>query len=97
MAISREEAAKLAVLARLRLTSEELETFTSQLSSILDYVAQLQKLDTENVEPMAHGVTLQNVFREDRAIPSLEREEALANAPQHNGESFLVPVVLEQD
>ncbi len=95
MALSREEVAKVALLARLRLNPDELETFTGQLSSIVEFVAQLQELDTRDVEPLAHGVEVRNVFRDDVRGPSLPRDEALANAPQRNAESFLVPAVLE--
>ena len=95
MALSREEVAKVALLARLRLDPDELETFTGQLSSIVDFVAQLQGLDTRDVEPLAHGVEVRNVFRADVREPSLPREDALANAPRRNSESFLVPAVLE--
>lgn len=95
MSMTREEVAKVAMLARLRLSPEELETFTGQLSSIVDFVAQLQELDTADVEPLAHGVELRNVFREDAVRSTLDREEALANAPKRNQECFLVPAVLE--
>ena len=95
MSLSREDVAKVAILARLRLAPGELEMFTGQLNGIVDFVAQLQELDTENVEPLAHGVEVRNVFREDVRGPSLSREQALANAPKRNAESFLVPVVLE--
>ena len=95
MAMTRDEVAKVALLARLRLDPAELETFTGQLSSIVDFVAQLQELDTRAVEPLAHGVEVRNVFRADARGPSLPRADALANAPQRNAESFLVPAVLE--
>ena len=95
MSLSREEVAKVALLARLRLSTEELETFTGQLNSIVDYVAQLQELDTEDVEPLAHGVEVRNVFRDDVEEPPLPRLAALANAPSRTEESFLVPAVLE--
>ncbi len=95
MSLSRDEVAKVALLARLRLTPQELETFTGQLNTIVDFVAQLQQLDTRDVEPLAHGVEVRNVFRDDVQGPSLRRESALANAPDHNEESFLVPAVLE--
>ncbi len=65
MSLSNAEVAKVALLARLRLSPDELETFTGQLNSIVDYVAQLQELDTEGVEPLAHGVEVRNVFRDD--------------------------------
>jgi aspartyl-tRNA(Asn)/glutamyl-tRNA(Gln) amidotransferase subunit C len=95
MSLSIADVAKVAILARLRLSPEELETFTRQLNSIVDYVAQLQELDTTGVEPLAHGIELRNVFRDDVRGPALERERALANAPKRNQASFLVPAVLE--
>lgn len=95
MSLSIDEVAKVALLARLRLSPEELATFTGQLNSIVDFVAQLQGLDTHDVDPLAHGVEVRNVFREDVRGPALPREAALANAPKRNAESFLVPAVLE--
>ncbi len=95
MSLSRDEVAKVALLARLRLTPDELETFTGQLNSIVDFVAQLQELDTSRVEPLAHGVEVHNVFRDDVRGSALDREAALSNAPKRNAESFLVPPVLE--
>ena len=95
MALSADEVAKVALLARLRLSPEELATFTGQLNSIVEYVAQLQALNTEGVEPLAHGVEVRNVFREDVRGPSLDREDALANAPKRDAVGFLVPAVLE--
>ncbi len=95
MALSLDEVAKVALLARLRLSPEELQMFTGQLNSIVEFVAQLQELNTDNVEPLAHGVEVRNVFRQDVRGESLPREAALANAPKRNVESFLVPPVLE--
>lgn len=95
MSLTREDVAKVAILARLRIGPEELDTFTGQLNEIVDFVAQLQELDTKDVEPLAHGVEVRNVFRDDIRGPSLPRDQALANAPKRNSESFLVPVVLE--
>jgi aspartyl-tRNA(Asn)/glutamyl-tRNA(Gln) amidotransferase subunit C len=95
MSMSREEVAKVALLARLRLSPGELDTFTTQLSSIVDFVAQLQALDTSDVEPLAHGVEVRNVFREDAERPPLDREAALRNAPKPNAEFFHVPPGLD--
>jgi aspartyl-tRNA(Asn)/glutamyl-tRNA(Gln) amidotransferase subunit C len=95
MALSRAEVADVALLARLRLGEAELDTFTTQLRTIVEFVAQLQELDTRDVEPLAHGVEVHNVFREDVREPALAREAALANAPKRNAECFLVPAVLE--
>ncbi len=90
-----DEVAKVAILARLRIAPDELPRFTDQLNAIVGFVAQLGELDTSEVEPLAHGVEVRNVFRDDVRGPSLPREAALANAPKRNAEGFLVPAVLE--
>jgi aspartyl-tRNA(Asn)/glutamyl-tRNA(Gln) amidotransferase subunit C len=79
----------------LRLAPEEIDAFTDQLNAIVDYVTQLQELDTTDVEPLAHGLELRNVFRDDVRGPALDREQALANAPKRDKVGFLVPAVLE--
>ncbi len=86
---------KVARLARLEMSEAELETMTRQLTSILNYVDQLQELDTSNVEPLAHPLPLQNVFRPDVPGESLSVEEALRNAPVRAGQFFAVPAVLD--
>lgn len=93
--LTREEAAKVASLSRLKLDDVELDLLTTQLSQVLEYVAVLDDVDTDNVEPMAHAAELSNVFREDNVRPSLSRDEALANAPKTDGRCFLVPAILE--
>ncbi|GAC1308906.1 MAG: Asp-tRNA(Asn)/Glu-tRNA(Gln) amidotransferase subunit GatC [Isosphaeraceae bacterium] len=95
MALTRSDVAKVALLARLRLEPHELDLFTGQLNSIVEFVNQLQEPDTTNVEPLAHGIEVRNVFREDVVGPSLSREDALANAPKRDVDCFLVPAVLE--
>ncbi|ODT98934.1 MAG: asparaginyl/glutamyl-tRNA amidotransferase subunit C [Planctomycetes bacterium SCN 63-9] len=95
MSLTPEDVAKVALLARLRVSPDELETFTGQLNAIVDYVAQLQQIDTTDVEPLAHGIEIRNVFREDKEGEALSREAALSNAPKRNQDSFLVPAVLE--
>jgi aspartyl-tRNA(Asn)/glutamyl-tRNA(Gln) amidotransferase subunit C len=92
--LSREEVEKVALLGRLRLSPQELDTMTAQLGAIVDYVQQLSELNTDDVEPMAHAVELTNVFRPDELQPSLDRTAALANAPHHDDECYLVPAVL---
>lgn len=87
---------KVASLARLKLSGEELQTYGAQLNSILDYVGMLDEVDLEGVEPMPHAVELQNVFRDDVRQPSLDRAAALANAPRTDGRFFQVPQILEQ-
>jgi aspartyl-tRNA(Asn)/glutamyl-tRNA(Gln) amidotransferase subunit C len=94
MSLSRSDVEKVALLARLRLTDAELETITGQLAQIVGYVDQLGEVNTEGVEPMAHAIEVANVFRDDQVVPSLPREEALANAPHHDSRGYLVPAVL---
>jgi aspartyl-tRNA(Asn)/glutamyl-tRNA(Gln) amidotransferase subunit C len=95
MSLTIDDVAKVALLARLRVSPDELQMFTGQLNSIVDYVAQLQELDTAEVEPLSHGIEVRNVFRDDVRAAALPRESALCNAPKRNQESFLVPAVLE--
>jgi aspartyl-tRNA(Asn)/glutamyl-tRNA(Gln) amidotransferase subunit C len=95
MALTIDEVARVALLARLRLTPDELPTYTGQLNAIVGFVQQLQALDTANVEPLAHGIDRHNVFRDDVLGPALPRHQALANAPKRNEEGFLVPAVLD--
>lgn len=95
MSLSRDDTAKVARLARLKLTDAELESFTSQLGRILDYVAILDELNVDDVEPMVHAVELSNVLRPDELAPSLPRAAALQNAPKTDGKYFLVPAIIE--
>lgn len=91
-----DEVRKVASLARLALTDQELSEYGTQLTQILGYVGILNEVDVEGVEPMPHAVDLQNVFRADCVIPSLDREAALTNAPRTDGRYFMVPQILEQ-
>ncbi|MCE9552100.1 MAG: Asp-tRNA(Asn)/Glu-tRNA(Gln) amidotransferase subunit GatC [Planctomycetes bacterium] len=94
MAISRDDVERVSLLARLKLSPDEVQRMTTQLTAIVGYIDQLSQLDTINVEPMAHAVPLSNVFAEDIVQPSLPREAALASAPKHDEECYLVPPVL---
>ncbi len=94
MALSREQVEKVSLLARLRLSDDELERMTAELGQIVAYVEQLAELDTDDVEPMAHPQDTANVFRADLVTASLDRAAALAGAPHHDDEHFLVPAVL---
>jgi aspartyl-tRNA(Asn)/glutamyl-tRNA(Gln) amidotransferase subunit C len=94
MSLTRAEVEKVSLLGRLLLTPAELQRMTAQLGQVVDYMNLLAELDTEGVEPMAHAIELTNVFRDDVVRPSLPREQALANAPQHDREHYLVPAVL---
>jgi aspartyl-tRNA(Asn)/glutamyl-tRNA(Gln) amidotransferase subunit C len=94
MAITRQEVEKVALLGRLSLSDAELATMSDQLAKIVGYVNHLAQVDTEGVEPMAHAIEQLNVFRDDCVEASLPREEALANAPHHDSQGYLVPAVL---
>ncbi|MFM8635670.1 MAG: Asp-tRNA(Asn)/Glu-tRNA(Gln) amidotransferase subunit GatC [Planctomycetia bacterium] len=94
MSLSRQVVAKVASLARLALSQDELDTMTSQLGSIVGFVSQLEQLDTASVDPLAHPLDAKNVFRDDVVKPSLTTEQALQSAPRHDGQCFLVPAVL---
>lgn len=94
MSLTRADVEKVALLARLRLSADELTTMTEQLSHVVGYVEQLGELNTDGVLPMAHAVEVTNVFRDDVVQDSLPREQALATAPHHDGACFLVPAVL---
>jgi aspartyl-tRNA(Asn)/glutamyl-tRNA(Gln) amidotransferase subunit C len=100
MSLSPEQVTWVAHLARLELNAEELATMTGQLNAIVDYVAQLQQVNTDGVEPLAHALDVSNVFRPDEPASSLPVDEALANAPDRRsnvkGEQFYgVPAVLD--
>ena len=92
--ITPDDVAKVADLARLRLTADELETFTHQLSDILDHAADIEALDLADVEPMARPIPLANVLRADVPAEPLERDEVLASAPASEDGQFRVPPVL---
>jgi aspartyl-tRNA(Asn)/glutamyl-tRNA(Gln) amidotransferase subunit C len=94
MSLTRQDVAKVGLLARLALTEAELERMTGELSKIVGFVSQLGELDTAAVEPLAHPLDTKNVFRQDEPAPSLTTEQALASAPRHDGSCFLVPAVL---
>ncbi len=92
--ISKADVEHVALLARLELTEEEKERYTQQLNNILGYMEKMNALDTAGVEPTAHVLPMQNVFREDAARPGLPRELALHNAPQAQDGMYKVPRIV---
>lgn len=94
--ISIEEVQQVARLARLNLDDEELAAMATQLTRVLDYVAVLDDVDTNDVKPMVQAVETNNAFRADEVADSLPRERALQNAPASDGEFFLVPDILQK-
>ena len=95
--ITRDEVERIADLARLSLSDAEAAVMTADLEAILDHVAELQAVDTRDVEPTSHAIPISAPLREDRAVPGLTPELAVANAPQADGTSFVVPKVIEGD
>jgi aspartyl-tRNA(Asn)/glutamyl-tRNA(Gln) amidotransferase subunit C len=94
MSLTRAEVEKVSLLGRLLLSDSELDTMTEQMGRIVGYIEQLGELNTDNVQPMAHALEMQNVFADDVLGQSLPREEALANAPKRDSECYRVPAVL---
>lgn len=89
---------KVAKLAHLEITDEEVAIYTPQMANIVKYIEQLNELDTENIEPMLGGLTDEGkatrTIREDAVIPSFTQDEALAEAPSPVAGHFQVPKVL---
>ena len=92
--LTREEVAHVALLARLEVTEAELDMFTEQLADILGHADEIEALDVSGVEAMAHPLGLTNVLREDVVVPSLDRDEVLAQAPAAEDGRFRVPRIL---
>ncbi|MFO0970360.1 MAG: Asp-tRNA(Asn)/Glu-tRNA(Gln) amidotransferase subunit GatC [Gemmataceae bacterium] len=95
MSLSLDDVRWVAHLARLDVPEQELAVLAGQLGAILDYVQQLQQLNTDGVEPLAHPLDIRDVFRPDEPTPSLTPDEALQNAPSRSGDFYSVPPVLE--
>ena len=92
--ISKHDVAHVARLARLALSDDELERFTTQLAGVLEHAADIEALDIEGVPPTAHPFPLANVFREDVPRPCLDRDEVLAQAPDVEAARFRIPRIL---
>jgi len=93
-ALSRDEVAHVAALARLDLDDDALDHFTEHLSSVLDYAAEIDSLDLSDIPPMVHPLPLRNVVRRDVVTGVIDREAVLAQAPDHDGERFRIPPIL---
>ena len=89
--IDRDQVLHVAKLARLKLTDEEVERMSGELSTILDHIETIGELDLDGVAPTSHVVELENVLREDEPRPSLPREKALEQAPDATEDGFRVP------
>lgn len=96
MPLSKDEVRHIALLARLKLTPDEIERFADELTVVVEYFDKLKSVDTAGVEPRDQFINAENVFREDRIVPSLPRDKALANAPDidKDNQYFHVPKVI---
>lgn len=95
MKITRDQVEHVSRLARLALSEEELDSLTGEMDAILDYVEQLNSLDTEGITPTAHAVPVENAFRADEVRPGFTTEQALSNAPDATDNAFRVRRVIE--
>ncbi len=94
MKLSTEEVARVARLARLDLSEEKTEIFAGQLHNILSYMDKLNEIDTSNVEPMFSPVEHTTVLRKDVVVKEHTRDEILSNAPDTDGQYFVVPRIV---
>jgi aspartyl-tRNA(Asn)/glutamyl-tRNA(Gln) amidotransferase subunit C len=95
MSVGKKEIEKIAELARLKFSDEELENFAHQMNEILSYMDKLNELDTENIQPLSHPIEQINIFREDTVKSSISTKEALKNAPDKDEKFFKVPKVIQ--
>ncbi|ADI65609.1 Asp-tRNA(Asn)/Glu-tRNA(Gln) amidotransferase subunit GatC [Trichormus azollae] len=95
--IDREQVHKVANLARLELTPDEEEKFTTQLGTILEYIEQLSELDVTDVLPTTRAIDVSNITREDKLQPYPDIEAILRSSPEQEGEFFKVPKILNTD
>lgn len=93
--ISKEDLLRTADLARLILTDEESEMYSTQLSEILTFTEKLNEINTDDVKPTTNGNQLTNVLRKDEPVQWNKREEALNNAPEHEDGQFKVPAIMD--
>jgi aspartyl-tRNA(Asn)/glutamyl-tRNA(Gln) amidotransferase subunit C len=96
-AISRDEVAHLADLARIDLSDAELDHLAPQLNVILESVASIQGVAGDDVPPTSHALPLTNVFRDDVVVPCLTAEQALSGAPESDQQRFSVPRILGEE
>lgn len=95
MKLSHDQVRHIAWLARLGLSEEDVEKFSAQLSNILENFEILRQVDTTDISPATHTITLQNVFRRDGVADSYPQAEILSNAPRRDGDCFKVQAILE--
>jgi aspartyl-tRNA(Asn)/glutamyl-tRNA(Gln) amidotransferase subunit C len=94
MKITKEEVLYVAHLARLDLDDESIGRFAGQIGEILGYIDKLNQVETEGTRPTSHAIFLTNAFRDDKPGEHLNRDRALANAPDQEDGNFVVPKVV---
>lgn len=94
MAVSKKDVEHVALLARLRLSDDEVEVYTKQLSQILEHAGKISELDTSDFEPTSHPLPIKNVYREDEVRVSLSKDDVLLNAPERESGAFKVPKII---
>ncbi len=95
MKLTSDEVRRVATLARLELEDDEVASLADDMSRILTYVDKLAELDTDEVEPTSHVVTMKGPLRTDRVTNEQTPERTLANAPRREGNFFVVPSIIE--
>ena len=96
MEVNNELVERLAHLARLRFTNEEMQNIQGDMQRMISFIERLQQIDTTGVEPLLHMSDTANVLREDEIKGSINHDEALRNAPEKDDEFFLVPKVIKK-
>lgn len=94
MKIEKHQVEHIAKLARIKISEKEKELYASQLTSILDYIEELNKVNTQDVEPTHHVLAMINASRKDEALPSPKKEKILAQAPERKGDFWKVRKVM---
>ena len=93
--ISLDEVKKIAKLSRLKITDEEAEKFSSQLTDILKYAEKINEINTDNIPPTSHSIDIKNALRADTVKPSYSRESIMRNAPEPENGFYKVPKIIE--
>jgi aspartyl-tRNA(Asn)/glutamyl-tRNA(Gln) amidotransferase subunit C len=96
MSVDKNEIIKIAKLAKLKFSDEEIDKFAGQFNEILDYITKLNEINTDDVVPLSHPLDIKNVTRDDELIQSINLEYALLNAPENDDQYFKVPKVIKE-
>lgn len=95
MKVDKDTIKYIANLSKLKVSEDEIDKYSRELSQIVDFVSVLNEVDIEGLKPTAHVLDIYNVFRKDEVKPSFNKDDLLANAPSKEGECYSVPKVVE--